>query len=77
MVYRGTVRGGVVVFDDGVLLTEGMEVTVTPVVQVQTSLRAMSDCADHVAEKVDRLLGWGHRTTDENAEEQRRVDRVL
>jgi hypothetical protein len=77
MVYRGKVHGGVVVIEGGIVLAEGTEVTVTQAVQVQTSARAIGACADHVAEKVDRLLGWGHRTTDEGAEEQQRVDRVL
>jgi len=31
MVYHGHVRGGVVVFDAGIRLPEGMEVTVAPI----------------------------------------------
>jgi hypothetical protein len=75
MVYRGRIQGGVVVLEGAEMLPDGLEVTITPVVQVSQS--AMSACKEHLAERVDRLLSRVHETTAEGIEAQQRVDRVL
>lgn len=75
MVYRGRIQGGVVVLEGAEMLPDGLEVTVTPVVQVSQS--ALSACKEHLAERADRLLGRVHETTVEVLQAQQRVDRVL
>lgn len=80
MVYRGLVRGGVVVIDGDVALPEGTAVTVEAAAKTVEAPPGAPPgrSADGVdAEKVDRLLGGLSQSSMEQMRAQQRMDRHL
>lgn len=73
MVYRGLVRGGVVIFDGVVELPEGTTVSVEAVPAPQATAGTMA--GDHF-EKIDRHLGSLRHSGDEGTQAQQH-DRFL
>jgi hypothetical protein len=80
MVYRGLVRGGVVVIDGDVALPEGTAVTIEAAAKMVEAPPGAPPgrSPDGVeAERVDRLLGGLGQTSVEQMRAQQRLDRFL
>jgi hypothetical protein len=79
MVYRGQIRGGVVILEAGAELPDGTTVIVQAAVCARGVPRVRpADTLDaDQMERIDRLLGSLSHSTDEAMAAQQRLDRYL